>query len=1450
MSAKSQTAFTTVTAMFRPRLVVGMGIFAGGVGFCRRLLSDIPSDCEMAIIILQSLGQDEPDLSALVLAGNTQMSVFDATEGMSIQRSHVYIVPRGVVAVIANGLIRLSQHPRVPSEFTPIDHLLSTLAANYAPTVAGIVLSDDPTTGRLGLQAITDSGGLAIVRAPDPAARDDPSQGALLVTAFDRAITPDAVLQALTDSIDQAAQDPTVQRQARRLDVEDALSTIVQILLSKTSYDFRHYKPGTLYRRIGRRINQAEVNIDSVNDYAAYLENHPDEIMTLAKDLLINVTAFFRDPEVFAYLAGSVLPQIVRDHPVQQPIRVWIAACSSGEEAYSLAILFTEAIEASGRPLKLQIFASDLDADSITIARRGVYPDSIAEQISPSRISRFFSRKNNTLHVSADLRANIIFAVQDILTDPPFSRIDFVSCRNLLIYLRRHAQMKAMLLFLFALSEGGILMLGRAETVGALDDRFDALSKPYRIYRQAGGSRPTALHMVLDTVASPKPQRLVGAQSEGTRPETLESLCQGVLVDAFAPPSVLIDRQFRCRFLMGDTSLYIATPPGPPTTDLLAMVNPPLRARLRLAVQRALHAAVAANGAQRVETETALGGVRIDVRPLRVGAEALLLVSFVEPQGVLPSASGSVDETRIAELERELDALRESLKDAASAAEASLEERETLAEEALSINEEFHTTNEELITSQEELQSLNDELAALNNELQETLEKSRVTSEYLKNVLSSTLVATIFLSPALTIMFFTPSTERFFNVRMGDVGRPLTDLASLARDAHLTQDARTVLAHQEPIERDIEIGSGKWFLRRVLPYRTDSGQVEGVVITFTDVTERKHAAQALEEARSTAERSTVAKTRFLAAASHDLRQPLQNLQLLQGLMARASSDEAVHALMMRFDTALNAMSGMLNALLDVNRIGAGVVQVNLTPVPIQPLMARLDAELSGIAETNGVDLRTIKCGLSVTTDPMLLEQILRNFLSNALKYTERGRILFGCRRRGEVLSIEVWDTGIGIPHHELPVIFDEYHQVANAVRTSNKGMGLGLTIVRHLAELLGHSVRVDSQLHRGSSFAIDVPIAAVVSQPAAPMGMTRERPGEILVVGAEPDLRHLLTLTLQAGGHRVVAVPDSAAAVDVVRRDRVTPDLAILDFGQADGTGLAAAAALRATLGFDVPILVLSGDASADALQAIAAHPYRRIDKPIKPDVLLEVIEQIIDVPADRQPPRMLSADAGLSVIVIDDDPAICSSFAEALQDLCSVVQTFDSGEAFLAADAAAQVGCVLIDAYLPGISGLDLLRHLVQQHSRLIPILVTGRSDVSIAISAMKAGALDFLEKPVGTLRLRASVEQALLQADESNRSGLSRDAAAAHIKSLSRRQRQILELVVDGMPSKNIAADLNISQRTVENHRAAIMRKMGVRSISALMRVTFTAGYGKSAEGVDGAPRRTAEPEGAIAP
>lgn len=889
---------------------------------------------------------------------------------------------------------------------------------------------------------------------------------------------------------------------------------------------------------------------------------------------------------------------------------------------------------------------------------------------------------------------------------------------------------------------------------------------------------------------------------------SLAEICRQLVMENYAPAAVLINHEHECLYSVGAMDRYLRVAPGPPSHDLLILARESIRPQLRKAIQRANeeNTRVIVPGDRLSDAGRDLS-FHIAVQPVSSEGDRLLLVCFIDDIISEHKAGGGGD-----------GALHEAPRADGAA---------------------IQSATDDAAAGREELLTRNEDLIVLSHQLQEELEQQRTTAGDLQNLLYSTEIATLLLDSSLNIRFFTPATKALFNILAGDIGRPLADLNFLAEDDTLLSDARRVLQALVPVEREIAARSGAWYMRRILPYLNTAQNVDGVVITFADITELRRVADALEVAKRQAEMTTVAKSRFLAAASHDLRQPLQTLVLLQSLLAKAVDGPNAQKLVMRLGETVGTMSNMLNTLLDINQIEAGAVHADMVAFPINDLLDRLRDEFFYHAHASQLSLRVMPCSLSVYSDPRLLEQMIRNLLSNALKYTPRGKILLGCRRRGDMLDIEVWDPGIGIPEAELEAIFEEYYRLDTMAR--DRGLGLGLAIVQRLGKLLDHPIHVRSQPDRGSVFSVsvgrvppDLPVKTGLRRPrgTVAIGDGLPRTGTILVVEDDPEVRELLHLLLRDDGHRVITAADGIKALELLPQGLSQPDLILADYNLPNGlNGLQLISRLREYFQQEIPVIILTGDISTDTLRNITLQRCVKLNKPVKSTELKQTLQRFLPI----TPPSLVShgehgsdprVGASAPIIyVVDDDDHVRAMIRSTLEDDGRIVEDFDSCEAFLNAYRPAMGACLVIDAYLPGMTGLQLLQRLHEDGHQLPSVMITGNSDVPVAVQAMKAGVSDFIEKPVGRLELLASIDRALEQSKDANKLHAWRETAANHVAYLTPRQRQIMELVLAGQPSKIIAADLGISQRTVESHRAAIMKKTGCKSLPALARLALAA-------------------------
>ena len=832
--------------------MIGVGASAGGLDAFKKLLTALPEHPGMAFVLIPHLDPRHERLKVELLARHTPMRVREVEDGMAVRADHVYIIPPNKNLAMKGGVLRLSMPHDQRSSHTAIDFFLRSLAEDQHERAIGIVLSGTGSHGTIGLQAIKGEGGLAMVQEPSTAEYDQMPRSAIASGVVDFVLP----VEQMPAELERYVQHSYVNGIRKSLEAEvvppDEAAPILALLRARTKYDFRSYRKKMLLRRIQRRMSLTHV--DRIADYLLLLRENAAEVKQLFKDLLIGVKGFFREPEAYGVLEHLVLPQLIGHTDSEAPVRAWVAACATGEEAYSMAMLMTERFAAVQRPPAIQIFATDIDDDALEIARHGVYPESIAADVSPDRLKRFFNKADeNHYRVNNQIRECIVFAPQNLISDAPFSRLDFISCRNLLIYLEPEVQQKVIALFHFALKDDGYLMLGSSETIGREGAHFEAVSKKWRIYRRLGTSRRDFIELPM-----PSREERLGRFPPFTpagdrRPVNLAELTQRILLQDFAPASVLINQKYEILYLHGATGKYLDFPTGAPLCDILTMVRQGLRTKVRAAVHTVLRENTSVKLTDlRVRRDDGYHAVEVTVQPIHdPKAEGLLLLVFEDRRDLkaLPphGPMGEVDESSaVHQLEYELKTTREDLQSSIEELESSNEELKAANEEMMSMNEELQSANEEFETSKEELQSLNEELSTVNSQLQDKVEELEGVSNDILNLLASTDIATVFLDTEFRIKRFTPATAKLLTLIATDVGRPLSDLSRKFGDDDLLLHAEQVLERLIPLEKEVIDSEGNSYLRRIVPYRTGDKKVEGVVITFVDITERKRAYADLE----------------------------------------------------------------------------------------------------------------------------------------------------------------------------------------------------------------------------------------------------------------------------------------------------------------------------------------------------------------------------------------------------------------------------------------------------------------------------------------------------------------------------------------------------------------------------------------------------------------------------
>jgi two-component system CheB/CheR fusion protein len=916
--------------------VVGIGSSAGGLEALQQLFGAMPPDSGLGFIIAAHLDPTQKSHLTELLGRCTKMPVVQIERAIRVEPDHVYVIAPDQELTIRDGVVHTNRPTAPRGHRHPVDSFFRSLAEDQGERAIAIVLSGTGTNGSLGLRFIKAEGGIVLAQDPDTAGFQGMPRSAISTGIVDLVLPPEKMPEPLLS----LARHSYVREPAKAVEEttpEEQLRTLLALVRVQTNRNFTSYKKSTLLRRIHRRMGLHR--IDSLPNYIERLRSDPDEIKALSADLTINVTGFFRDPEAWDALTEKVIAPLVRERPADSTIRVWLPGCSTGEEAYSIGILLLEQAEAAEKNFDLKLFATDVADGVLTAARAGQYPGSIALDVGEKRLERFFETQDDTYYVKKTLREAITFAPQNLLEDPPFSRLDLISCRNLLIYLEPAAQKHALGLFHFALREGGYLFLGPAETVTGQEDLFQSISKKWRIYRRLGPTR----HDLVDfpPVRSKEPKSDAG---EGGAPEPRtpsRDVLDQAIVEHHAPASVLIDAQFRVHYFRGPTDDYLGPPSGEPTHHLLEIARPGLRTPLRVAIRKVLDEDQEIVSYARVRRDNALHPVRFVVTPLKAarGSSSRLMVSFFGRESS-PDAVGSAELAVSTEgqLQTELDSAREDLRLTIEQMESSNEELKASNEEIRSINEELQASNEELETTKEELQSLNEELHTVNNQLQAKVGELEARTDDLNNLLNSTDVATLFLDRNLCVRWFTPSMKTLLELLPTDIGRPISHFAQRFKGGDLLEDARQVLERLLPSDAEVMDDLGRWYIRHIVPYRTANDRIDGVVVTFTQITERKRwedELQLLARELSHRVKNTLAVVQALASQTNGRIRSVEAFR--EAFVGRLQALARAHNLLLDANWRSADLKTLVEQMLDAYRVDhPEVVEVEGAPVALSP----------------------------------------------------------------------------------------------------------------------------------------------------------------------------------------------------------------------------------------------------------------------------------------------------------------------------------------------------------------------------------------------------------------------------------------------------------------------------------------------------------------------------------
>jgi two-component system CheB/CheR fusion protein len=1147
--------------------IVGIGASAGGLAALKRLFSLIPDSPGLAFVIVVHLSPEHESHLAELLQPHCRLPVQQVTETLEIQPNCVYIIPPGCNLNTVDTHLRLSELEVSRQQRAPIDHFFRTLADTHDGRSVGIVLTGTGSDGTLGLRRIKEQGGLTIAQDPAEAQHDGMPRSAISAGTVDLVLPLERIPEELIRFAHTAPRVP-ISKDGENLEGDEnrLLLKIFAQVRARTGHDFGLYKRSTIMRRIGRRMQLH--HIESLAGYLDLLREQRDEAQELFHDMLITVTEFFRDTQVFDHLEREVVPQLFKNKLTpDHRIRVWSVGCSTGEEAYSLAILLHEHWTRTASQAQVQVFASDLHSNALAHAREGIYPEEIAAEITPERLERYFHHENGGYRVRREVREMVVFAPHNLLRDPPFSHLDLIVCRNLLIYLQRDVQEDVISLFHYALVPDGLLILGTSETVER-SELFTSISKEGCLFQRRNvPAREPRLSVFPLTPAGPLTPTVAEDRATVSQQRLSFGSMHESMVERYAPPSLLVDQHHNVLHYSAQAGQYLRIPGGEPTDNVFKLVREPLLIELRAAlhsVQNSLRPYRSKPIPLTIDGEERLVSVR--VHPATDSDLLGFMLVMFDDLGVEPSTERQLSDeehaaAHVREMEEELSLSRKRLQSIIEEYETSREEMQASNEELQSANEELRSTMEELETSKEELQSMNEELATLNQENRHRVEELSQLSADLSNLLAATDIATLFLDRELRIVRFTPKVGELFSIRNSDRGRPLTDLTHRLGQVELQSDARRVLARLAPLEREVNADGDRWYLTRILPYRTAEDRIEGVVITFIDITDRKRAEGALQL-------SDRRKDEFLAMLSHELRSPLAAIMTAVQLITDQQVSEDHKGILEIVRRQVRHLARLLDDLLEVSRITTGRIRLNPQLIDACDVV-RAAAERSGSAITH----RTQDLVLSLPNEPLWihgdaarLEQAIGNLLDNASKYSDTGgRIEVIADADVDEIIIEVRDNGIGIPSDVLPHIFELFTQADRSLDRSQGGLGIGLALVRSLVELHGGRIEARSPgAGQGSRFLVYLPQGSTpLDEKTQSSSISKPLKGKlrVLLVEDNVDSATMWAAMLRHFGHRVDVCHAAHEALTLLETAR--PDVAVLDIGLPDMNGYELAKSIR-----------------------------------------------------------------------------------------------------------------------------------------------------------------------------------------------------------------------------------------------------------------------------------------------
>ncbi len=1224
-----------------PVSVVGIGASAGGLEAIQELLSALSDNTGMAFVIIQHLSPDYRSMLSEILNKFTMMPVMQAEDGQKIERNTVYLIPPKYNMEVRDECLVLHEYVHTRIINHPIDIFLRSLAREYTSRAVAVILSGTGSDGTSGIRSVKEQGGVIMVQKPATAKFDGMPRSALSTGFADMCLSPAEIAVELTHL------GKTIASGTIGMSDEELLNKIYSILKKTTGVNYTYYKKTTITRRIERRM--VVNHMDSLYDYVNYLMSNPEEAVLLGKDMLIGVTAFFRDLSSFEALKEKVIIPLVNDHDEGDVIRVWVPGCSTGEEAYSIAILFCEAMEVLNVRRKVKIFATDLDKEAVLTGGKGQYSDSIIEDVSAQRLGKYFIRKNNSYVVSQTLRKMVVFARQNVFQDPPFGKLDLISCRNMMIYFDSVLQKDLFAIFHMALNNNGYLFLGKSEAVTGAGALFMPISVNDKIFlHNANAEAPSDFnprrHLpAIDgelTVAMPMNDKDQNGQSG--REE--ESFSLNVL-EKILPPTLLVDEENLIRHVFGDCNRYLRFTPGKVELKLFTSIID----ELKIAVSTALKSAREKKERvvyQNVPVKSSKGPAMIAIEaqpvPARSGEDLFFSVSFLDPvqmqvpEGAVQYEVNAAASQRISDLEDDLAKSQNELKKTVS-------ELETVNEELQATNEELLTANEELQSSNEELQSVNEELYTVNAEYQDKLGEVTSLNNDLSNFMSSTMVGIIFLDEHLQIRRYTDYVSKEFSVMEQDIGRTIRFMAYNFMNVDLVETCRGVLRNMMPVETDVASVSGKNYFMRVAPYRTEEQKILGVVITLVDTTpkkEEKSRIGSIEEELNKARQESIEKSRFLSTMSHDVRTPLNailgTVQLME--VGKDLPDDKMDSLKSIEDN-VSYLLEIFNDILETSQLQGKHITIRRERTDGVSFIQSIVPVVSMAAERKKV---TLNCQIeNDISDPIMMDtshvrQILVNLVENSIKYTEpNGKIDFvttmerledGKIRHTYVIA----DNGCGMSEAYQKRMYRPFERENIRYDQSEQGTGLGLYIVKELVDAMDGSIDCQSTKGIGTTFTVTLDYSPLEKGAGREQEKINRQDRDaflegkrVLICEDHPVNAEIATEMLKhAGMISDIAVNGREGVIKFDSSAPGTYDAILMDLRMPVMNGSEACVAIRSRNRPDartIPIIAMTADLAKDSRESVVkdgmnGFVYKPIHMNDLYDTLYRMMKQAVDI--------------------------------------------------------------------------------------------------------------------------------------------------------------------------------------------------------------------------------------------